>query len=62
MRNALFRVLTYLQSSVYVREWALSHWEERTQVSLADELPSLKMIIIQTRDRELRIAAEEEAR
>ena len=31
-----------LQSSVFVREWALTRWPENTQVSLADELPALK--------------------
>ena len=51
-----------LQSSVYVREWALSQWEEKTQVSLAEELPQLKALILETREREARLAAEEAAR
>ena len=47
---------------MYVREWALSHWEERTQVPLAEQLPELKRLINEAKERELRIMAEEEAR
>ena len=47
---------------MYVREWALSQWEEKTQVSLAEELPQLKALILETREREARLAAEEVAR
>lgn len=42
-----------------MREWALSQWEERTQVSLAEELPQLKELILETREREARLAVEE---
>ena len=45
-----------------MREWALSQWEERTQVALAEELPQLKALILETREREARLAAEDAAR
>jgi len=37
--------MTYLmiiKVSVLVREWALGRWEEGEQVSLAEELPSIR--------------------
>ena len=40
----------------------MSQWEERTQVPLAEELPTLKALINEAREREMRIAAEEAAR
>jgi len=44
-----------MQSSVWVREWALERWAEGTQVVLADELPAIKIQI-----RTARAAAEEQ--
>ncbi|THH08958.1 hypothetical protein EW145_g2355 [Phellinidium pouzarii] len=32
----------FLKASVFVREWALEHWNERTMVSLSKDLPHLK--------------------
>ena len=33
----------YFQASIYVREWALQRWDEKTMVNLAADLPSLKL-------------------
>ena len=45
-----------------MREWALSNWEERTQVSLAEELPYLKALILEAQEREARLMMEEMSR
>ena len=44
-----------------MREWALSRWQENTQVSLLEELPELKMLIREAREREERALAMAEA-
>jgi G2/mitotic-specific cyclin 2 len=35
-----------------VQEWALSQWEENSQISLKDDLPRLKALIRAARERE----------
>ncbi|KAI0701965.1 cyclin-like protein, partial [Cytidiella melzeri] len=42
----------FLKASVFVQEWALSQWPENTQVSLKDELPGLKAMILAVRERD----------
>lgn len=37
--------------SIWVREWALERWEESTQVSLKDDLPKLKSLCRDERQR-----------
>jgi hypothetical protein len=40
-----------MKASTYVRSWALERWPENTQVNLAEELPSLKVLIRAQRER-----------
>ncbi|KAF7792064.1 hypothetical protein EIP86_003092 [Pleurotus ostreatoroseus] len=44
----------FMKSSIFCREWALSHWTEGRTVSLADELPGLKELIRIAREQEER--------
>ncbi|KAF8555822.1 A/B/D/E cyclin [Imleria badia] len=41
----------FLKVSIWVREWALERWEESTQVSLKDDLPKLKSLCRDERQR-----------
>ncbi|THH00053.1 hypothetical protein EW026_g2423 [Hermanssonia centrifuga] len=43
--NRKYASKKYLKASVFVREWALSYWDEGQSVSLKDELPALKALI-----------------
>ncbi|KAI0340363.1 hypothetical protein BDW22DRAFT_1408612 [Trametopsis cervina] len=42
----------YLKSSVFVREWALSYWDENEQVALKEELPRMKAMIYAVQEEE----------
>lgn len=46
-------VLSYLQVSAYVREWALERWPQGGPVLLLEELPALKEEIRQARAKEI---------
>ncbi|RDB30369.1 G2/mitotic-specific cyclin cdc13 [Hypsizygus marmoreus] len=52
----------YFKSSVYMRDWALTRWEEGTQVNLYKELPRLKAEIrLERQAEELRMQHEGES-
>lgn len=55
-------MLLLLQSSIYVRDWVLDHWAEGQAVNLAEELPELKILVLEAREREDRILAEQAQR
>ena len=40
------------QSSIFVRDWATSHWPEARPVALPEELPRLKALIREARARQ----------
>lgn len=58
-------ILPPLQSSIYMREWALERWGENAQVDLSKELPTLKAEIrierarLEAEERELQLAQED---
>lgn len=51
----------FMKSSIYVRDWVLSHWSEGQTVNLAEELPELKVLVRHAKEREERLLAEQAA-
>ena len=49
------------QASIYVREWALQRWDEKTIVNLAADLPSLKFEARRSAEENAAAAALEQA-
>ena len=52
--------MTCFQASVFVRDWALEHWPEGSQVSLQTLLPALKQLIREQRAMEEHMLAAQE--